>query len=165
MMYAEFLLPNELKGKKINSSKIIPTVCNLKNMLKKLNAVNGNKSALKAWELRSYKHYAMDELMPHIIQASTKEAIEMIRGHLLSHSFYELGASPFDIYIVAYIAQTIGSGQQAFIDYCIDQGMAGTYHSANAIYQVGRGDGVFLGILNEDCSVKDWEFMSAWVGV
>jgi hypothetical protein len=33
----------------------------------------------------------------------------------------------------------------------------------NAIYQVEKGDGVFLRILNNDGTVKDWEFMYKWV--
>jgi hypothetical protein len=32
-----------------------------------------------------------------------------------------------------------------------------------AIWQVGKSDGVFLGILNNDGTVKDWDFMNKWV--
>ncbi|MFT5871416.1 MAG: hypothetical protein ACI8WT_000334 [Clostridium sp.] len=32
-----------------------------------------------------------------------------------------------------------------------------------AIYQVGKGDGFFLRILNKDGTVRDWEFMKRWV--
>ena len=37
--------------------------------------------------------------------------------------------------------------------------------SAQAIWQVGKGDGVYLGILNEDGMVKDWDFIKLWIHV
>ncbi|MPM58077.1 hypothetical protein SDC9_104906 [bioreactor metagenome] len=55
-------LPYELRGKSINSEKIIPTVYNLKNMLVKLQEANGDYNNLKQWEKRSYKHYCIDEI-------------------------------------------------------------------------------------------------------
>jgi hypothetical protein len=36
-------------------------------------------------------------------------------------------------------------------------------NSANAIWQVGKGDGIYLGILNQDGSVKDWDFIKKWI--
>jgi hypothetical protein len=36
-------------------------------------------------------------------------------------------------------------------------------NSAQAIWQVGKGDGTYLGILNEDGSVKDWGFFEEWI--
>ncbi|MPM58076.1 hypothetical protein SDC9_104905 [bioreactor metagenome] len=33
-----------------------------------------------------------------------------------------------------------------------------------AIYNVGKGDGVYLKILNEDGTVRDWGFMKQWIG-
>lgn len=32
-----------------------------------------------------------------------------------------------------------------------------------AIWQVGKGDGVYLGILNYDGRIKDWEFFNKWI--
>lgn len=34
--------------------------------------------------------------------------------------------------------------------------------SAKAIYQVGKGDGVYLEILNNDGTIKDWTFFKKW---
>lgn len=92
-----------------------------------------------------------------------RKRIQVIREHILNSSFDKLGASPFDIYIVAYVAENIDTGRDAFIEYCLNNGMAGTYNSANAIYMVGKGDGVYLRILNDDGTVRDWEFMNRWV--
>ena len=60
-----FQLPDNLRGRSIDV-KVIPTVCNLENMLKKLSDVNGDFSQLKQWERRSYKP-------AHIIKAPIKE--------------------------------------------------------------------------------------------
>jgi len=35
--------------------------------------------------------------------------------------------------------------------------------SAQAIWQVGKGDGVYLDILYLDGSFRDWEFMRKWL--
>jgi hypothetical protein len=48
------ILPNNLRGRTIYE-KVIPTVCNLRNMLEKLIIVNGDISLLKPWEKRSYE--------------------------------------------------------------------------------------------------------------
>lgn len=66
-------------------------------------------------------------------------------------------------YLVAYVSENIATGRESFIEYCLNNGLAGTPNSANAIYQVGKGDGVFLRILNNDGTVMDWEFMYKWV--
>lgn len=158
-----FELPYELRGKKIKSEKIIPTVCNLKIVLSKLAENGGEYSYLKQWEQRSYKHYNLEKIQKQLLSVTSDEQINILREHILSSNFEQLGASPFDIYIVAYIAENIDVGKEVFIDYCLNNGMAGTENSSSAIYWVGKGDGVFLGILNKDGTVRDWEFMNRWV--
>jgi len=157
-------LPYELRGKSINSEKIIPTVYNLKNMLVKIIEANGDYNKLKQWEKRSYKHYCIDEIYNNIVSVSEKEKIRIIRNHILKNDFTKLGASVFDIYIVAYVSQKIGIGRGVFENYCLKNGLAGTPNSAMAIYNVGKGDGIYLNILNEDGTVRDWEFMKQWIG-
>jgi hypothetical protein len=36
-------------------------------------------------------------------------------------------------------------------------------NSAKAIWDVGKGDGMFLNILHDDGRVKDWNFIISWV--
>ncbi|MFL0248087.1 hypothetical protein [Candidatus Clostridium stratigraminis] len=158
-----FELPFELRGKKIKSEKIIPTVYNVKNMIGKLDENGGDYSKLKPWEQRSYKHYNFEKIHKEMLTADERKRIQILREHILNSSFDKLGASPFDIYIVAYVSENIDTGRDAFIEYCLNNGMAGTYNSANAIYMVGKGDGVYLRILNDDGTVRDWEFMNRWV--
>jgi hypothetical protein len=158
-----FELPFELRGKKIKSEKIIPTVCNVKNMIGKLEKNGGDYSKLKQWEQRSYKHYNFEKVHKEMLAADERKRIQILREHILNSSCDKLGASPFDIYIVAYVSENIDTGRDAFIEYCLNNEMAGTYNSANAIYMVGKGDGVYLRILNDDGTVRDWEFMNRWV--
>lgn len=160
-----FQLPDNLRGKKINSEKIIPTVCNIKNMLKKLEMSDWNYSRLEQWEKQSYKHYYISKIQGQLFNASEEERIQIIRKHILHEDFETLGASPFDIYIVAYVAENIGIGKEEFTKFCINKRMAGTPNSAGAIYNVGKGDGIYLGILNKDGTVKDWDFMNKWVNI
>ena len=42
-----------------------------------------------------------------------------------------------------------------FRNYILNKGISEKERSALAIWQVGKGDGVYLGILNEDGSIKD----------
>lgn len=158
-----FELPESLRGKKINSEKIIPTVCNLKNMLRSLEDCNWKYSSLRQWEQTSYRHYNISKIQGLLMRASEEERIRVIREYILEEDFNSLGASPFDIYIVAYVSENIDASREEFIEYCLSKNMAGTRNSANAIYQVGKGDGVYLGILYEDGRVKDWDFMYRWV--
>lgn len=165
MYNQSFELPYELRGKKVKSERIIPTVCNIKNVLKKLDENGFKYFYLKPWEKRSYKHYNLEKIKGRLLSAGTNEQIKIIREHILNSNFEELGASPFDIYIVAYVSENIGNSRKDFIDYCLNNGLAGTENSSAAIYNVGKGDGIFLGILNADGTVKDWEFMKKWLQI
>ncbi len=159
----KILLPDNLKGRSIHE-KVIPTVCNLENMLEKLVEGDGNYDSLKSWEQRSYNAYQMDKIKDKIINASSEEWKEIIKEHIINQNSEELGASCIDIYLVAYVAEKHGSGRQNFIDYVLNKGISDKENSAKAIWQVGRGDGEYLKVLNDDGTVKDWEFFAKWIG-
>ncbi|MEH7388639.1 hypothetical protein V7147_25070 [Bacillus sp. JJ1521] len=154
-------LPNNLRGRSIHLN-VIPTVCNLKNMLEKLELVNGDFNQLKQWEKRSYKAYQIDRIKHQVLAASPTERIELLRNHILLGNPFEFGASCIDIYLVAFVAETIGPGKQTFIEYIRKSGISEKENSAQAIWQVGKGDGVYLGLLSKDGSVKDWDFFAMW---
>ncbi len=158
------LLPDNLQGRSI-TAKVIPTVCNLKNMLRKLVAVHGDFDQLKQWEKRSYTAYLIDEVKSKILCSTENEWKSIIKNHILSKRPSELGASAVDIYLVAYVAVTFGPGKSVFFKYIRDAEISGEGNTAQAIWQVGKGDGVFLGILNDDGTVKDWDFIYRWAGV
>lgn len=156
------LLPETLRGRSL-SERIIPTVCNLKNMLDKLTEVSGDVSKLKPWEKRSYKAYHIEDIKTDILKAFPEERVHIIRNHILSLPPSDIGASCLDIYLVAVVAENYGSGRDVFIRYVRDKGISDKTNSAYAIWQVGKGDGVYLKILNEDGSVKDWNYIARWV--
>lgn len=158
-----FELPFELRGKKIKPEKIIPTVCNVKNMIGKLDQNGGDYNKLMQWERSSYNHYSYEKILKEMLDADERKRIQILREHILNSNFDKLGSNPFDIYIVAYVSENIDIGREAFIGYCLNNGMAGTYNSDNAIYMVDKGDGIYLRILNDDGTVRDWEFMYNWV--
>lgn len=158
------LLPDNLQGRSI-TTKVIPTVCNLKNMLRKLVSVHGDFEQLKQWEKRSYTAYLVEEVKSNILCSSENEWSSIIKNHILSKRPSELGASAIDIYLVAYVAETFGPGKSILFKYVKDSEISKEGNTAQAIWQVGKGDGVFLGILNDDGSVKDWNYIKKWAGV
>ena len=157
-------LPNNLRGRSIHS-KVIPTVCNLENMLDKLVEVHGDFSQLKQWEKRSYKAYRIEDIKCEIINLPKSEWKQTIRKHILDGEPSGLGASCIDIYLVGYVTENYGKGKQSFFEYVKKNNISDKDNSTQAIWQVGKGDGVYLGILNDDGTISDWDFIKEWLRV
>ncbi len=162
LKHTKICLPDNLRGRSIHD-KVIPTVCNLKNTLVKLKELHGNVSLLKPWERRSYDAYRIDKVKIKILNSHKEEWKEIIRSHILRGDPSDFGASCIDIYLVAYVAGTFGAGKEWFFQYVKENGISQKDNSAQAIWQVGKGDGVFLDILNDDGTIKDIEFIKQWV--
>lgn len=157
-----YILPDNLRGRSIHA-KVIPTVCNLENMLQKLLQINGDFDQLKQWEKRSYKAYRIEEIKNRIMTSPHYAWKDIIREYILSRRPSDFGASVIDIYLVAYVAETFGAGKEEFFKYVKNAGISENGNSAQAIWQVGKGDGVYLEILNDNGQVSDWSFMIKWV--
>lgn len=155
-------LPENLRGRGIHTN-VIPTVCNLPNMLDKLESVQGDVSKLKQWEKRSFQAYRIDQIKLQILNATSETRISLIKEHILTSDPNDLGASCIDIYLVAFVAEKFEPGKKAFIEYVLDNGITDKLNSAQAIWQVGKGDGVYLEVLHEDGSIKDWNFFAQWI--
>ncbi len=160
----EYNLPDNLKGRSIHS-KVIPTVCNLENMLDKLVEFHGDYSQLKQWEKRSYKAYKIEDIKSKIIYSPKSEWVQIIRKYILDGNPSNFGASCIDIYLVAYVSESYGKGKEKFFEYIKRNNISDKDNSAQAIWQVGKGDGVYLGILNDDGTIKDWNFIMEWLHV
>jgi len=156
------ILPENLRGRSLHT-KVIPTVCNLKNMLHKLMKVHGDFEQLKQWEKRSYKAYLIEEIKESIMTSPQYAWKDIVREHILSRKPSSFGASVIDIYLVAYVAETIGIGKNEFFKYIKNKGISDKNNSAQAIWQVGKGDGVYLEILHDNGQVRDWNFIMKWV--
>jgi predicted house-cleaning noncanonical NTP pyrophosphatase (MazG superfamily) len=155
-------LPDNLRGRSIHLN-IIPTVCNLPNMLDKLESVQGDVSKLKPWEKRSFQAYRIDQIKLQILNATSETRRSLIKEHILKSDPNDLGASCIDIYLVAFVAEKFEPGKKAFFKYVLDNGITDKQNSAQAIWQVGKGDGVYLEVLNDDGSIKDWNFFAQWI--
>jgi hypothetical protein len=110
-----YILPDSLRGRSIHA-KVIPTVCNLENMLQKLIQINGDFAQLKQWEKRSYKAYQIEEIKNRIMTSPQYAWKDIVREHILSKRPSDFGASVIDIYLVAYVAETIGAGKDEFFN-------------------------------------------------
>ncbi|MDO9535551.1 MAG: hypothetical protein Q7J85_09545 [Bacillota bacterium] len=161
-MIDKFILPDNLRGRGLHTN-VIPTVCNLETMLNKLVDLNGEDSKLKQWEKRSYKAYKINDIKFDILNSPASEWRCIIRENILQSHPDELGPSCIDIYLVAYVAEEYGIGKETFFEYVKRTGISEKTNSAQAIWQVGKGDGVFLGILNNNGTVKDWSFIKRWL--
>lgn len=157
-----YTLPDNLRGRSIHS-KVIPTVCNLENMLDKLLKVHGDASQLKQWEKRSYNAYKIKEISSKILCTQKMDWRDIIRNHILNGRPSDFGASCIDIYLVGYVSEKYGTGRENFIRYIKDNNISDKDNSALAIWQVGKGDGIYLGILNNDGSIRDWDFINKWL--
>ena len=134
-------MPENLKGRSIQA-KVIPTVCNLKNMLHKLINVHGDFKQLEQWEKRTYKAYLIEEIKNSIMTSPPNTWKDILREHILSRTPSDFGASVIDIYLVAYVAEIKGAGKEEFFRYVKNVGISDKSNSAQAIWQVGKGDGV-----------------------
>lgn len=157
-----FELLSNIRGRSVHD-KVIPTVCNLKNMLNKLLEHNGNVAVLKSWEIRSYKAYHIESIKNEILTSHENERIDLIRNHILTIDPVKIGASFIDVYLVGYVTQKYGLGKETFFNYLYKNQITDKPNTANAIWQVGINDGIYLRILNKDGSFKDWNFIQSWV--
>jgi len=155
-------LPDNLRKRSIHDN-VIPTVCNLKNMLVELKRLDGDVSLLKLWEKRSYDAYRIDKVKNEILNSPKENWKEIIRNHILRGNPLDFGASCIDIYLVAYVAEAFGAGKKRFFQYVKKKDISQKDNTAQAIWQVGKGDGVFLDILHDDGTIKDVEFIKKWI--
>ena len=157
----KIILPDYLQGRSL-TTKVIPILCELKKMLLHLVELNGDASLLKQGEKRCYKAYCMNEIQDLLLESYQEDGPEIVREHLLRKDPKELGASAVDIYLVAYITETYGVGKEIFTERIKEMGISTKDSTANAIFKVGRNDGVYLGVLNSDGTIRDINFFRQW---
>jgi hypothetical protein len=56
-----------------------------------------------------------------------------------------------------------GKGKDNFFKFVFENKISEKENTAQAIWQVGKGDGEYLGILNSDGTIKDWNFIIKWI--
>lgn len=161
-LMSNLLLPSKLRNRDIHE-RVIPTVYNLRNLIEKLEEAGGDERRLKQWEKRCFYSYGIDGFKTTFLQSNVEERIRLIREYMLSENPSKLGAHCIDIYLVALVAENYGPGKDNFFNYIHKNGITDKANSANAIWQVGRRDGIYLGLLNDDGTIKDWQFFAQWI--
>lgn len=136
---------------------IIPTVCNLRNMLTHLTNNNGDITKLKSWHLRSYYGYNIEPIKAILLISDEKQRIKIIREHILIHFPANIGKHFVDVCLVAYASQNGVYERPPFRAFLEKIGVKNE-GSRNAICQVGFGDGIYLQLLHQDGSIKDCDF-------
>lgn len=157
----KIILPEHLRGRSLNT-KVIPMLCGLKTMLTHLVELNGDASLLRQGEKRCYKAYCVNEIQDLILESYQEEWPEIMKTHILSKDPIELGASVIDIYLIAYVTETLGVGKEGFVQYIKDVGISTKDKTAKAIWSIGKNDGVYLGLLNSDGTIRDINFFRQW---
>ncbi|MDE5977682.1 MAG: hypothetical protein K2G70_04350 [Turicibacter sp.] len=160
--HVKAMLPDHLRGRSI-TTRVIPMVSGLKVMLKHLVELNGDASLLRPWDKHCYKSYCMNEIQDLVLESYPEDWPEIMKEHLLRKDPCELGASAIDIYLVAYITENFGVGKDIFIHHIEEMGISTKASSAKAIWNIGKSDGVYLGVLNQDGSIRDFNFFSQWL--
>lgn len=70
-----------------------------------------------------------------------------------------------DIYFVAYVAHNYGIGKKVMEEYCRKVKITEKLNSVNAIYSIGKGNGIYLGLLNNDGTIRNKEFLREWISI
>lgn len=155
-------LPIIVRGRNISGSNI-PTVCNIYIMLRRLIASKGDMNSLRSWELKSYTGYQIEPIKSRLLVTDSEaQRIEIIKTHILENFPNNFGPHFVDIYLVAYLTESLGPGRSVFMDYL--KNWVPNEGSRSAIRQVGLGDGKYLGLLYQDGTVKDWAFFKKLLG-
>lgn len=157
-----FDLPSSIKGRNLFED-VIPIVGKLEDMLMSLKEAEGNFTYLDLGEKRSYAAYCIGNIEKKIMRTKEDKWFELMKEHILKTDPFDLGANALAIYLVAYVSENYGQGQERFNEYIIEHKISSNIDDAQAIWEVGTSDGVYLKVLKEDGTVDDWNFFKKWV--
>lgn len=155
-------LPDNIRGRNLFED-VIPIVGKLEDTLISLKETEGNFTYLELEEKRCYASYCIENIGKTLLRVSEDKWIDIVREHILKTDPFDLGANAIAIYLVAYVSESYGQGQERFNEYIIEYKISNNIEDAQAIWEVGISDGVYLDLLNEDGTVKDWNFFKKWV--
>lgn len=158
----EIELKDVLRERNINR-KIIPSACNLKDVLTHLKERNWNISRLKRYEKSCWDAYKLDAVLVMLKEFEEKYWPEILKINMLSTYGDDIGANCASIYLVGYVAENMGVGEHMMQEYCKLAGITEKEICVKAIYNTGKNDGEYLGVLNADGTVADWDFFEKWV--
>ncbi|MGN5953153.1 hypothetical protein ACP6L2_00925 [Sphingobacterium lactis] len=143
-------------------NKVIPTVNTFTNLFNRLDELGWNFHDLKQWEKPIYKAFKIEEIKPQLVHSSGELRSELIKQHLLHIPHRNLGAHPVCIYLVAYYFSMYKPNGFTFFDFISKNGISNRPGSAQAIWDVGRSCGEYLGIFRNKFEFIDWDFFLKW---
>lgn len=111
-------------------------------MLNKLKQVNSDLNQLEQWEKRSYKAYNIEDIKRDILSANQNDWPNIIRNHVLTGDKSLFRQVVLTCIWFAYVANEFGIGRGVFEKYIFDKQITEKINSVNAIWTVGKGDGV-----------------------
>lgn len=158
-----FDLPDNIKGRNLFED-VIPSIGSLEKTLIDLKEAEGNFTYLELGEKRSYGAYCIENVEKKLLRSKEDKWIELLQDHILKTDPFDLGPNALALYLVAYVSETYGQGQERFNEYIIERKISSHIEDALAIWEVGILDGLYLELLNEDGTVADWNFFKKWVG-
>ncbi len=155
-------LPDNIRGRNLFED-MIPTVGTLEDTLNKLKQAEGNFTYLEIEEKRSYAAYCIENIGKKILRSGDNKWVDIVKDHILKTDPFDLGANPLSIYLLAYVSENYGQGQERFNEYIIEHKISNNVEDALAIWEVGISDGIYLELLKVDGTVCDWNFFKKWI--
>lgn len=155
-------LPDNIKGRNLFED-VIPMIGNLEDTLINFKQTEGNFTYLELAEKRSYAAYCIENIEKSVIRSPEDKWKDLVKDNILKTDPFKLGANTLSIYLVAYVSENYGKGQDRFNEYIIEHKISQNIEDAQAIWEVGIADGVYLELLNKDGTVDDWNFFKKWI--
>lgn len=157
-------LPDILRGRNI-IEKIEFKKQSLKELIIELEDTDWEKDKL----LKKYRglldDYKLNQLLTILKNSRKEDWIKIIKKNILDLYGNEISNKYVCIYLVGYCANLCleNSLDDTLNKFLIDKGEKYTYYKIKKIIDSGINDGVYLGILNSNGSIKDEIFFRNWI--
>ncbi len=154
----------DLRGRALNR-EIRPVNITLERLLRRLDGVSWDYSSLSLYARNVFDAYKLDRISEQLKGADKKQRKAIIRKHILSLYGSDIGDNCLAVYLIAYCAdQSPGKPlPEAVKLFYKKAGIVKKPYQINAIVNIGKGDGIFLGILDSEGNAADLVFMRKWL--
>lgn len=153
-----------LRGRNIINN-IEPMKKTLKELLCELERNDWDKSRLIKNYSNLLNEYKLEAELIRIKEAKYEKRVKIIKNHILKLYGNEISNKYICIYLVGYCTSLNldGSIKMIINKLCTDVGVRYSSYMIKKIIDSGINDGVYLGILNNDGTIKDQVFFRNWI--
>ncbi|MDU1605142.1 MAG: hypothetical protein E6845_19480 [Clostridium sp.] len=158
------ILSDYIRGRSIKE-KIIPQGSSLKGTLTHLKEKNWDYEKLTSSYKKTFDCYRLDKVIEKLKIATDAEYVSIIKDNILTLYEDDIGINCIDIYIIAYVLageDNIDLNQGVY-EFLKENNISESQYTTKKIIRIGKGDGVFLEILDDDGMVADYEFFRKWI--